>query len=482
MSRSVGEYLDDAVAEGWWQTVTPLGPDTMGRRHPPRPTSKRRAAGTPESNASSAATEVGRADGYGRAMTSSPRDDLSALIRSLRGDGSFASRRSAPTRDLSIQVDGVGELRLPVPATQARQLRLVARPARYGHGEETILDRRVRDTWEIPRSKVRIDKRRWNRTLHPMLDSIRDDLGLPPGSSLDAELHSMLLYEPGQFFAPHQDSEKGDRMIGTLVVMLPSRSTGGELVISHRGESVRYKGSASSLSFVAFFADTRHEVLPVETGHRAVLTYNLHLKGETNATVADPALTSAAAELLNRHFAHTPEPRWRGDREALAPADRLVMLLDHQYTQRGLRRSHLKGDDAARVEILRQAAEIAGCQVAIAQAEIHETRECIEECRPRWGHGRWSDWDDDDLEEVSEDELSVGEVLDSDIEISPAADETMRFDPAVSYAELAEATPTGELAPYNSEYTGYMGNWGNTMDRWYRRAAVVIWPLSRRVP
>ena len=24
-----------------------------------------------------------------------------------------------------------------------------------------------------------------------------------------------------------------------------------------------------------------------------------------------------------------------------------------------------------------------------------------------------------------------------------------------------------------------MGNYGNTMDRWYRRAAIVIWPRSR---
>ena len=33
--------------------------------------------------------------------------------------------------------------------------------------------------------------------------------------------------------------------------------------------------------------------------------------------------------------------------------------------------------------------------------------------------------------------------------------------------------------PYQSEYEGYMGNYGNTLDRWYRRAAVVMWPLDR---
>lgn len=401
------------------------------------------------------------------------------MLRSLRSGGSFSTRRTAPIHDLAIEVTGVGELGLPVTAAQAKQLRLVARPAKYGHRDRTILDRQVRDTWEVPRSRARIDKRRWNRTLRPMLDTIRDDLGLPSERSLDAQLHSMLLYEPGQFFAAHQDSEKDDQMIATLVVLLPSRSTGGDLDVAHRGDSVRYKGSASSLTFVAFYADTRHEVLPIETGHRVVLTYNLFLTADTTPGVGDTSVAPIAAELLDRHFAQTPEPRWSGDSQAFEPPDRLVVLLDHQYTERGLRWSHLKGDDAARVEILRQAAALAACEVALAQAEIQETRECYEDDRPHWHRRGWSGWADDELDEGNESGPTVGEILDSTLEIVPAVGEPLRFDRAVSYAELAEVTPTAELVPYGSEYTGYMGNWGNTMDRWYRRAAIVIWPLAR---
>lgn len=40
-------------------------------------------------------------------------------------------------------------------------------------------------------------------------------------------------------------------------------------------------------------------------------------------------------------------------------------------------------------------------------------------------------------------------------------------------------TPTASLTPYESEYEGYMGNYGNTLDRWYRRAAFVLWPKER---
>ena len=35
------------------------------------------------------------------------------------------------------------------------------------------------------------------------------------------------------------------------------------------------------------------------------------------------------------------------------------------------------------------------------------------------------------------------------------------------------------MNPFKSEHEGYMGNYGNTVDRWYHRAAVVMWPRER---
>jgi hypothetical protein len=35
----------------------------------------------------------------------------------------------------------------------------------------------------------------------------------------------------------------------------------------------------------------------------------------------------------------------------------------------------------------------------------------------------------------------------------------------VSGDEVRASTSTGDLTPYSSEYEGYMGNWGNTLDR-----------------
>ena len=182
------------------------------------------------------------------------KDQFADGLRDVGAAGASSTRRTAGPDDLRLEVRDVGPITFPVPVRQAKQLCLVGRPARFGKGEQTLLDRGVRDTWEIPRSRIKIDKRQWDRTLRPTLDGIRADLGLPPGCVLTAEFHSMLVYGPGQFFAPHQDSEKADTMIGTLVVTLPSDSQGGALVVQHGGESVTYRSSKTSLSFVAFYA------------------------------------------------------------------------------------------------------------------------------------------------------------------------------------------------------------------------------------
>jgi hypothetical protein len=45
--------------------------------------------------------------------------------------------------------------------------------------------------------------------------------------------------------------------------------------------------------------------------------------------------------------------------------------------------------------------------------------------------------------------------------------------------EAYASTPASDLRPYSSQYEGYMGNEGNTLDRWYHRAAVAVWPRDQ---
>lgn len=410
-------------------------------------------------------------------------EEISQLLGRIGTAGSFATRRTAPVDNLHLEVKEVGRIRLPITAATARKLCTVARSARYGFKDQTRLDTGVRDTWEIPKSRISIDQRRWKKTLAPALDRIRRDLGLPEACRLKAELHSLLVYAPGQFFLPHQDSEKTDNMIGTLVVSLPSQFAGGAIVIEHHDAKVRVGGSDKQLTFIAFYADCRHEVRPIKQGHRVVLTYNLIAEGNAVAAGTPADRVDALIRRVRDYFETSSPPRWSGDRRR-EPSDRLVYLLDHQYTQRGLAWDRLKNADAARAAALQEVARRLDCEIFLALADVHETWTCEDEDHGYGGH-RWGwqyeDDEDESRSESSEPELT--ELVDSDVElrhwIEAGGSRPEAIAGRVGAGELCYTKPSVDCEPFESEHQGYMGNSGNTVDRWYHRAAVVLWPRER---
>lgn len=330
---------------------------------------------------------------------------------------------------------------------------------------------------------MRIDQRRWNRTLLPQLETLRAELGLPEGSRLKAELHSLLLYEPGQFFAPHQDSEKADDMVGSLVVLLPSAAKGGALVVEHRGEKSIFRGSATKLTFVAFYADCRHEVRPVREGSRLALTYNLVSTGEGAEPPVEAHQVEALKAAVDEYFRTPRDSSWSHD-EGTSP-ERLVYLLDHEYTRRRLGWNRLKGADGARVAALRQVAEDLDCGAMLALADVHETWQC-EDDDEGYGRYRWRRRRDDDDDDEDEDEGDGAHDLVDLIDCEISLSHCLGSDPGraqiaegAQQEEVCSTTGADDLEPYAYEHEGYMGNYGNTVDRWYHRAAVVLWPRSR---
>ena len=96
-------------------------------------------------------------------------------------------------------------------------------------------------------------------------------------SPIRAELCMLNVYSTGGHFKSHVDTPRSKDMFGSLVVCLPSEFTGGALVTRHQGREVTFDWSSSTTThWAAFFSDVEHEVLPVTSGHRITLTYNLH--------------------------------------------------------------------------------------------------------------------------------------------------------------------------------------------------------------
>ena len=228
------------------------------------------------------------------------------------------------------------------------------------------------------------------------------------------------------------------------------------------------------IGFVAFFADCLHEVRPVRSGRRVTLTFNLLVTRDSEAMAIDP--DDELAGLLGEHFATPVTRRWS---EETSPApNRLVVLLDHQYSQRGLAAGRFKGRDVEYVSRLRAAADRAGCLNALALAEIRQTWSADEDDHS-WRY-RYDDDEDDDEVSASYD---VGEPIQDEISLGwwrrTGVAQGEQISLGVDESEVCAVTPTASLTPYESEYEGYMGNYGNTLDRWYRRAAIVLWPKER---
>ena len=53
---------------------------------------------------------------------------------------------------------------------------------------------------------------------------------------------------------------------------------GGELMVRHNGREVKFdwSGDSQDIQWAAFYSDCEHEVLPVTSGYRLTLTYNLY--------------------------------------------------------------------------------------------------------------------------------------------------------------------------------------------------------------
>jgi predicted 2-oxoglutarate/Fe(II)-dependent dioxygenase YbiX len=409
-------------------------------------------------------------------------DALINALATVDRPGNFCMAGDLPLTMPGLVVEGLGTLRLPLGKAQARRLIGCCRQAPYGKGTQTLVDTAVRRVWELDAEQLEFTNPKWESLIDSIVDELRQQLGLE-AHKLTAHLYKLLVYEKGSFFLPHRDGEKLDRMVATLVVVLPSEHEGGELIVSHAGQQheIAFAGAASGyeLSYAAFYADCEHEVRPIESGHRLCLTYNVVLaKSRGRKGIAAPSYESAVDETaaLLSQWCRDPKPR------------KLAMTLDHRYTQAGLTLDSLKGIDQSRAEVLFEAAERAGCIAHLALVTLWRlgTAECDYDA---YSHG-WNNsyhWGDDDEDEEDEDgqgssEYWMGEVLDSSLSVDHWSDHQGR---RIQFGEipLLESEIVADAAldagdPSEEDFEDYTGNAGMTLERWYYRAAVVIWPRA----
>ncbi|KAG5653300.1 hypothetical protein H0H81_001260 [Sphagnurus paluster] len=360
------------------------------------------------------------------------REDLEGALKGdfdFKGSYYYASTMpDAPNPCLNI--DGVGLVGLPLSGRDARAIIECSARAPFGHGERTVVDTKVRDTWEIEPAKVNFENPQWAPFVAAKVaKTVCQALGVAQAAVAPrCELYKLLLYEEG---SQSKLTEKAEGMFATVVIVLPSPYAGGQVHVSHSTSTKVIDFASTSLlstSVLAWYTDVRHEVKPLTYGYRLALSYNLI---QTVPGVPRPMMPD-----MNNAVSHLRHVLRKWKKYAYEDSDSLdqnfvAYLLDHEYSAANLEAGAkaLKGVDAHLVWHLRNVVEDLGLP------------------------GEPGDDRDPQMREIIESSLTLENLVDLDGNSLLGSNQLY-----VSQENLIPKDPFDGETPDDTEYEGYMGN------------------------
>ncbi|PYI31806.1 hypothetical protein BP00DRAFT_474221 [Aspergillus indologenus CBS 114.80] len=232
---------------------------------------------------------------------------------------------------------------LPLEESQARRIIKKAHQAPYREGSETIVDIPVRNRWELNPDQFKLRNSNWNTFLKSVIAGVSQELGLD--LTVHAELYKMLIDEEGAILKAHAHTENAPDVVATLVIGLPSSYEGGAVTERHRGFTRSVKLSSRECSYGCWYAGLVHEVLPVTSGYRWVLTYNLTI--DASETRLPRALRQPDTLPLYSAIA-----RWLKQVSDNSLQGHFWYQLDHRYTDASISLKALEFRDLACVQAL----------------------------------------------------------------------------------------------------------------------------------
>ena len=335
------------------------------------------------------------------------QDDLYHVLQyEVRFSGKFAVSMVLPAcPNPGLDVDGIGRIPLPLTEHTAEKIASVGDQAPYGRGADTVVDTTVRDTIQIDASNIRFKNPKWAPALQEWVEKkIWTGLGCAPFTSPPkCEPYKLLLYKPGAqsvstlsspcpplmisvAFCPirsgynpnvriktsadlFHSTEKASGMFATLIVILPSKFTGGEIHVSHGGKSMVFdnaKDSGFETTTLAWYTDVTHEVKEITSGYRLALSYHLI---NTSSGISPPHLPSSASSL--QHLRQVLS-RWSNNEYPPLKLNQAVAyLFSHKYSPTSLRELILKGNDQHVASILKHVCDAEGAVALVGWLNLH---------------------------------------------------------------------------------------------------------------
>ena len=426
-------------------------------------------------------------------------------------DATFAACGVVDSSELgdltSIHVEGAGDMLLPLSRADICRLRGVCEQAPFGQGLATVVDTTVRDCWQVDASKVTFPNAPefLTESIQLFAEKAVSALGLNGASmQLEAHLYKLLLYEEGGHFKVHRDTEKEKGMFATLVLQLPTETgyAGGMLMVKHKNVMRTFdlsRVSSTGFGCTVFYADCQHELQRITSGTRLCLAFNLIRQNVTsNVEGLDPEALREIATKVDQ-VQKVLEPWKEGVIQGVSDVypDKLAIPLEHKYTKENLWFTGLKGKDYILTEVFRNCKDSDGEQLLdlhLCMVTKHQEGTPDEPDHgyyDRYSRYGWHGEDSSDSEDKasdSEDDHSSHHTMD---EVHSEEIETINWigmgDEAAPAFENLHIDMDKEVIVYEGEepfydepdeknYEGYTGNAGPTLEYWYHRAMVVVWP------
>lgn len=382
-------------------------------------------------------------------QTSCIKKQLLEALNKIQPRGDFATFHSIEGDcNPGLYVQNIGTIDLPLSPHDATVIIDACHRSPFGKESQTLVDTSVRKCWELDATQYELRNPKWQHQLRSILTNAAEGLGVfaPPGN-IRAERYKLLIYEEGAFFLAHQDSPKTEGMFGTLVVCLPSKHEGGEVYLTHNGESRVFKSSQVSEfegSYAAWYSDVTHEIKPVTSGYRLVLTYNLVDDGP------------GALRFFANPDGHLESAMefWKSacDFDQGDCPDLLVYPLDHKYPSAHLGFRRLKGIDQERILQLQSASKQHGFYLFLGNMEREVQRGADGE------ELNWPRYHESNI--VIEDNITIQTLIDCD-DMKVGKDIYLRLSEFVD-PDIFKRVPDHE------DYQSFTGNEGQQATHFYR--------------
>ena len=138
------------------------------------------------------------------------KSKIQSIIRNIKHKSQISiggEAKDLPTMP-GLSIKGYGQVALPLTEANAKDLIKLCKQAPYGRNRETLVDKEVRDTYQLDPASVKIENPTWNKQLKELTKHVAKELLGCANANVTAKLYKMLIYEKGGHFKKHRDTEK----------------------------------------------------------------------------------------------------------------------------------------------------------------------------------------------------------------------------------------------------------------------------------